>query len=377
MIYLDYCATSAPFESVLEVYKDINTNHFGNPSSLHFYGYESKKLLEEARTGILSLLNVDKVDNLIFTSSATEANNLVLKGVPFKYKNRGNRIITSLGEHPSVLNPLIQMKELFGFKVDYVPLKEDGEIDLEAFKSMMGDDVILVSIMGVNNETGAINPVKDIANIVKSYPKCFFHSDLTQAIGKIDLDYSIFDMFSFSAHKIGGVKGNGCLVYKKKVQFVPLVYGGEQEYSLRSGTVDVASSYSTYIALKTTLSLLKEKSGHVYQLRDYLYSKLEAIPSISLNSTKKGSPFVTSISLEKNKASVVVEGLSNKGICVSSVSACSSKGEPSSYVLTAMGKNSKQAHNPIRISFSFNTTKEEIDIFIQELERLLKETKTI
>ena len=115
----------------------------------------------------------------------------------------------------------------------------------------------------------------------------------------------------------------------------------------------------------------------MYQLRDYLYSKLEAIPSISLNSTKKGNPFVTSISLEKNKASVVVEGLSNKGICVSSVSACSSKGEPSSYVLTAMGKNSKQAHNPIRISFSFNTTKEEIDIFIQELERLLKETKTI
>ena len=182
MIYLDYCATSAPFESVLEVYKDINTNHFGNPSSLHFYGYESKKLLEEARNGILSLLNVDKVDNLIFTSSATEANNLVLKGVPFKYKNRGNRIITSLGEHPSILNPLIQMKELFGFKVDYVPLKGDGEIDLEAFRSMMGDDVILVSIMGVNNETGAINPVKDIANIIKSYPKCFFHSDLTQAI---------------------------------------------------------------------------------------------------------------------------------------------------------------------------------------------------
>ena len=196
MVYLDYCATSAPFESVLEVYKDINTNHFGNPSSLHFYGYESKKLLEEARNGILSLLNVDKLDNLIFTSSATEANNLVLKGVPFKYKNRGNRIITSLGEHPSILNPLIQMKELFGFKVDYVPLKEDGGIDLEAFKSMMGDDVILVSIMGVNNETGAINPVKDIANIIKSYPKCFFHSDLTQAIGKIDLDYSIFDMFS-------------------------------------------------------------------------------------------------------------------------------------------------------------------------------------
>lgn len=377
MIYLDYCATSAPFESALEAYTNVNKFHFGNPSSLHFYGYESKKLLEEARTGILSLLNVSKEDNLIFTSSATEANNLVLKGIPFKYKNRGNRIITSKGEHPSILNPLLQMKDLFGFKVDYVPLKEDGEIDLDAFSSLMGDDVILVSIMGVNNETGAINPLSSISRIAKKYPKCFFHSDLTQAIGKIDLDYSMFDMFSFSSHKIGGVKGSGCLVYKKKVQFVSLLSGGEQEYGLRSGTNDVASSYATYVALKTTMSLLKEKKGHIVELRDYLYSKLEEIPSISINSTKRGSPFVTSISLEKNKASVIVEGLSNKGICVSSVSACSSKGEPASYVLEAMGKTSKQAHNPIRISISFSTTKEELDTFILELTALLKETKNI
>lgn len=377
MIYLDYCATSAPFESVLSLFNKISSSNYGNPSSLHFYGFESKKILEDARNSILSILKVEKEDNLIFTSGATEANNLALKGVALKYQNRGKKIITSEGEHPSVLNALRQLHDLFGFEIVYLKLNEEGIINLEDLKKEIDKNTILVSIMGVNNETGAISPLKEIANIVKEYPKCFFHSDLTQAIGKIDLDYSIFDLFSFSAHKIGGLKGSGALIYKKKIQFVPLLSGGEQEYSLRSGTSDVASDACLFEAIRQTFDLLKEKREYVESIHSYLIEKLKEIPSICINSPSNSSPFVTSISLLENKASVVVEGLSNKKICVSSVSACSSKGEPSSYVLLSMGKDEKLAHNPIRISISFFTSKEEIDTFISELKTLLKETKNI
>ncbi|HAS55688.1 MAG TPA: cysteine desulfurase NifS [Firmicutes bacterium] len=377
MIYLDYCATGAPFESVLSLFKEISKNNFGNPSSLHFYGYESKKILEEARNSILSILKVDKEDNLIFTSGATEANNLALKGLALKYQNRGKKIITSEGEHPSILNPLRQLHDLFGFDIVYLKLNQDGVINLEDLKKAIDKDTILVSIMGVNNETGAISPLQEIAKIVKEYPKCFFHSDLTQAIGKIDLDYSIFDLFSFSAHKIGGLKGSGALIYKKKIQFIPLISGGEQEFSLRSGTSDVASDACLFEAIKVTFNYLKERKSYVESIHSYLIEKLEEIPSIVINSPSNSSPFLTSISLLENKASVVVEGLSNKKICVSSVSACSSKGEPSSYVLLSMGKSERLAHNPIRISISFFTTKEEIDTFIFELKSLLKETKSI
>ena len=373
MVYLDFAATTPPFSEAIQAFEDICLHHFGNPSSRHAMGFDSSRILEQSRNDILSCFGLAKSHRLIFTSGASEANSLAIKGLALRYKNRGKRIITTSVEHPSVLNSFRQLGEEFGFEAVELPVNGEGKVEPSALEEAMDKNVILVSIMAVNNETGSINDIPSLLKVVRKFPKALFHSDLTQAIGKVDIPMEDIDLFTFSAHKFGGLKGNGGLIFKKHLSFLPLVSGGQQEYLLRAGTVDVAGAYAMAVALKKTLEEQANIRARCKEIVSYAKSLLSRIEEISFNSPDDASPFVLNFSLARHKASVVVEALSEKQICVSSVSACSSKGEPVSHVLLAMGKGNIAAANSIRLSFGFSSNKGDVDAFFTEFTRILEE----
>lgn len=377
MIYLDNAATTPIFKEALDTYDDVSLHAFGNSESNHFVGHSASRILEEARQNILGLLGVSKSHNLIFTSGATEANNLALKGTSIHYHSRGNKIISSNVEHPSVTNPLKELSSILGFDVSFLPINRDGVIEPNLLNKALDNKTILVSIMAINNEIGSINDIGELSSLVHKFPKALFHVDATQAMGKINLPYSSIDLLSCSAHKFGGPKGTGFLLYKKNISFSPLNAGGEQENGFRAGTVDVASMASMSKALEMSLSRQKEFFALATSLYNELYSYLLSIPSqVEINShplSSKQSPFVLNFSLLKKKASVVVEALSNKGIYVSSVSACSSKEAARSEVILALGKNEDLAENSIRVSFGIHNTMAEIKQFEAGFSQILKE----
>ncbi len=367
-IYLDNAATTIPSKEVVALYNEIELNHFGNSGSIHKLGVDSLNYLNKARESILNSFGV-KGYKVYFTSSSTEANNLAIKGYARKYSSRGKHLITSNIEHPSVLECFRQL-EKEGFEVTYLKVNSDGIVTKEQLENAIKKDTILVSIMGTNNEIGSINPIKDLAAIVHKNPKVAFHVDTTQDVGKTKLDYSDIDMFVVSAHKIHGLKGSGALIAKQSLTFEPVISGGGQEEGNRSGTVSVALACCLAKAVKNSFPI-----KNIQEKQDFLFEKLTEIPGITMNSNKNCSPFIFNFSLTEKKASVVVEALSNKGIYVSSVSACHSKHETSSYVVEALGKDDKLSHNTLRVSMSNETTIEELEIFVQELKNILETIK--
>lgn len=373
IIYLDNAATTIVDEEVLASYEKAKKLYFANPSSIHIPGQEANRLLEKAREQILSNLNVKDKD-LIFTSGATEANNLAIKGYALKYQNRGKHLITSNVEHPSVLECYKQLEQYFGFEVTYLNVNEKGIIDIEDLKKAIRKDTILVSLMAVNNEIGTINPIKEISQLLKSYPLIVLHSDVTQGIGKIDIPYKDIDMLSFSGHKIHGLNSSGALIKNKKIELLPLLSGGGQENNLRSGTNDVALAVSLAKAIRLEFDKIVENYKKIAPIAAYLRSYLLSKKDVyELNSGD--NPYIINFSLLNKKASVVVEALSSRGIMVSSVSACHAKEEPISYVVQALGKNEQLSHNTIRVSLCKNTSLDEIKCFINELEKILEELK--
>ena len=374
IIYLDNAATSKVHPEVLDSYNQITLKYFANPSSIHFLGQESHRLLEKSREQILNLFKLTHHE-VIFTSGATEANNLAIKGYAFANKGRGNHIITSATEHPSVLNTVKQL-ENYGFEVTILPVNKYGIVEVNSLKAALKEDTILVSIMAVNNETGAINPIKEIGEVLKNYPKIAFHVDMTQAIGKVDIPLENIDMFSFAGHKIHGLLGSGALIKEKKIILEPQNNGGGQENNLRSGTNTVALSASLAKALRLAIKGQQENYQKVSNLRDYLLSYLKDNPDIySINSYSLDNPYILNFSLINHKASVVVEALSNKGIMVSSLSACHSKYEDYSYVVYAMNQDMKLAHNTIRVSFSYENSVDDVNSLIRGLKQIMKEIK--
>ena len=374
IIYLDNASTSKVNPEVLESYNQITLKYFANASSIHKLGQESNRLLEKSREQILKLFNLSHHE-VIFTSGATEANNLAIKGYAFANKGRGNHIITSATEHPSVLNTVKQL-ENYGFEITILPVNKNGVVEVNSLKEAIKDNTILVSIMSVNNETGAINPIKEIAELLKNYPKIAFHVDMTQAIGKVDIPLENIDMFSFAGHKIHGLLGSGALIKEKKIILEPQNSGGGQENNLRSGTNTVALSASLAKALRLALNKQKENYQKVSNLRDYLINYLKDNPDLySLNSFSLDNPYIVNFSTLNHKASVVVEALSNKGIMVSSLSACHSKNEDYSYVVYAMNHDMKLAHNTIRVSFSNENNVDDVNALIRALKIITKEIK--
>ena len=373
LIYLDNAATTKVNDEVLSSFEKAKKQYFANPSSIHTPGQEANRLLEKAREQILSTLGVNN-DELIFTSGATEANNLAIKGYALRYQNRGKHIITTNIEHPSVLEAVKQLEEHFGFEVTYLPVNKDGVIEVNDLAKSIRKDTILISIMAVNNEIGTINPIHEIAALLKKYPLIVFHSDVTQGIGKIKLPYEDMDMFSFSGHKIHGLNSSGALIKNKKIELLPLLSGGGQENNFRSGTNDVALAVSLAKALRLENDKIVENYAKIAPISAYLKNYLLGHQDLyELNSGD--NPYIINFSTLTKKASVVIEALSSHGIIVSSTSACHAKEEPMSYVVKALGKNDQLAHNTVRVSLSSGTTLDDIKYLIFNLESIIKELK--
>lgn len=368
IIYLDNAATTIPSKEVVALYNEIEINHFGNSGSIHKLGVDSLNYLSKARESILNTFGV-KNYKVYFTSCSTEANNLAIKGFARKFKSRGKHLITSNIEHPSVSECFKEL-ERDGFEVTYLKVNKDGVIDPEDLELAMRNDTILVSIMGTNNEIGSINNIKELSKIVHKFPKAVFHVDTTQDIGKTKLDFNDIDMFVVSSHKIHGLKGSGALIAKNNISFDPIISGGGQEEGNRSGTVSTAMACALAKAIKNVYPI-----KNVQEIHDFLRKELSSISGIEINSPLNCSPYILNFSLKEKKASVVVEALSNKNIFVSSVSACHSKGEASSYVVSAIGKDEKLAHNTIRVSLEKDTKIDDLKIFISELKHILETIK--
>lgn len=375
MLYFDYAASSPLSKTALSSYEE-SLSKFANPSSNHALGRALFREIEEDRDKILDAFGLSKDQyRILFTSSATESNNLIIKGIAKHYQNRGKHLITSVLEHPSVTAPFKALQKE-GFEVAYLPVNKEGKVEVDTLKAALNKETTLVSLIGTNNEIGSINDIPSLSNVIHQFPKAFFHSDLTQAVGKTAIDFSKLDLFSWSAHKFGGPKGVGGLVFKKNISFEPLLDGGGQEYGFRSSTLNYPGIVATTSALLEALKNQRGNEKKVRSLYDYLRTELQKNPETSINSPLDSSPYILNFSLKTKKASVLVEALSQEGIYVSSVSACSSKGEPISNVLLAIGKSEEDARNSIRISFSHETTLEEVKHLVfalnNTLERIIK-----
>ncbi|MEA4821908.1 MAG: cysteine desulfurase family protein, partial [Erysipelotrichales bacterium] len=313
-----------------------------------------------------------KMDEIIFTSGSSESNNFAIKGVAFKYKNRGKHIITSSIEHKSVLECFKQLEKEFGFEVTYLEPNEEGRITLETLEKNIRKDTILVSIMYVNNEIGTINPIPEIGKFLSDKPTIIFHCDATQAIGKIPVDLNNIDLVSVSAHKIYGLKGSGILVKKKNIELLPLIAGGGQEYGYRSGT----SNWPVNVMFAKTLRLAFDSQidnyNHVLKLKEKIINHLQEIENIQINTpVENASPYIINFSIKNKKAAVIAQAFDDHGICLSTISACSTKTEMPSHVIYETFKDIKRAESSIRVSMSKYTTFEEITKFLMVLDEIM------
>ncbi|MFO1444133.1 cysteine desulfurase [Bacillus sp. Bva_UNVM-123] len=365
MIYFDNSSTTKPFQEVLDSFTKVSVEYFGNPSSLHRMGGQSEKLLLQARDQIAQLLNV-QTNEIFFTSGGTESNNLAIKGAALKYKNRGNHLITTEIEHPSVKEAFSQLKES-GFRVTYLPVDSNGVVKMEEMQKAITDETILVSVMHVNNEIGSIQPIKEIGQLLKKYSKILFHVDHIQGIGKVPLSINDchVDLLSISGHKFHGLKGTGVLFIRNGVGISPLLSGGGQEGKKRSGTENVAGIVAMAKALRITLIKQVKHKETMTAIKHYLREQLEKIEGITIHTPiHESAPHILNFSIKGFKAEVFVHALEEHGIYVSTTSACSSKKQQASNTLLAMGIPDEEAMSAIRISLSYENTIDEAKQFI-------------
>lgn len=373
-IYLDNSATTKICDEALEEYVRVSRECYGNPSSLHGLGFAAEKLIDSAREEICTSLGI-KGGSVIFTASGTEANNLAIIGRAMakeRYK-RGAKIITTMGEHASVDAPLDMLQNL-GFTVVRIPTAS-GEIDMNALESELTRDVILVSIMMVNNETGALYDTAAVSGLVKSRcPEALVHIDATQSYLKLPFTKAKCggDMITISSHKIEGPKGVGALVVDGSVMksrgLSPIILGGGQEGGMRSGTENVPGISAFGVAVKIGNTTLRQRYAYLCSLKSYLIERLESeLCEISITKPKNSAPHIINITLPKIKSETMLHYLSSLGIFVSSGSACSSNQSHLSSALTAFGRTAAEADTSLRISLSHKNTREDIDGLIEGL----------
>lgn len=360
MIYLDYSATTPVDDRVLDTFVKVTRDYIGNPNSLHELGVEAKKLIDASTKQIADILRV-KESEVIYTSGASEANNMAIKGICFKYKNRGKHIITTTLEHSSVLE-VFKYLENEGFEVSYAKLDENGVVDIDELKKIIRDDTILVSICSVNSEVGVRQPVEEIGLLLKDYPKLYFHSDVTQSIGKEKVDFTNIDLASFSGQKFYGMKGVGCLIKKESIILESLIHGGKSTTVFRSGTPATALIVSLAKAMRLAYENYDEKRGKVEELNRYLVDGLCKL-NIDINSNDKCIPHIVNLSLRNIKSETMLHALEKDNIYISTQTACS-QGNYSLAVFSVTNDKEK-ASRSIRISLSHLTTKEEINKFLE------------
>ncbi len=376
MIYLDNSATTRCSEKAFEAMKKASLEDFGNPSSLHDFGYKSQLMREEAREIIAKTLKCDKKE-IYFTSGGTEGNNMALFGGAEAKKRRGNHIITSKIEHASVANPIKQL-EKEGFDITYLGTDSNGLVSVDELRSALRPDTIMVSIMMVNNEIGALQPVEEIGKAIKAFSdEILFHVDAIQAYGKyaINLKKLKIDMLTVSGHKIHGPKGSGFIYIKDKVRVIPQILGGGQEKGMRSGTENLPAIAGLGVAAKEAYDNLEENRAHMYALRDRLIDGLKDIEGLSFNGPldHDTAPHILSVSIKgaRTKAEVILHRLEEYGICVSAGSACSSNKPAISETLKAIGLDSDLLNRTIRFSFCPENTYQEIDAAIEAMSTIV------
>jgi cysteine desulfurase len=370
LIYFDNNSTTPIDPRVLEVMMPYFTNQFGNASSSHLFGLSIKKDVEVARRQVANLIGADSSE-IIFTSGATEAINLAIKGLAQAYSSKGNHIITVATEHKAVLDTCGYLESI-GFEVTYLPVKEDGLLDLNLLKDSIRKDTILVSVMHVNNETGVIQPIKEISQLVHEKGAIFI-SDCTQSAGKIKIDVQDLgiDALCMSAHKMYGPKGIGALYLNKKIKKIPSqIHGGGQERNFRSGTLNVPGIVGFGMACRLARLGLTINETKITELRDYLETELLKIKGSKVNGNKNQRIYNTSnIFFPNVNANILIDKLEN--IAVSNGSACSSEIFQASHVLVSMGLSDEEAFSCIRVSLSKNNTEIEVINFLEKLKRII------
>ena len=368
MIYLDNSATTAVNNEVMDTFMRVNEKFWGNPNSLHSFGALAEQVLIKSSRQVLDLLNANN-HQAIFTSGATESNNLAIKGVAMEYKSRGNHIITTKIEHPSVYEVCKDL-ESKGFEITYLDVSLPSEQIVKQLEEQITSETILVSCMHVNSEMGLVLPIEELGNVVKQYPKIKFHVDAVQSIGKLDVnvDAMNIDLLSISAHKIHGTKGVGALIVRRNLKLTPQTLGGGQMDGLRSGTVNVAGSAMLARAMRLLIENIEENSKRIQLLYDYTMKKLVDIDGLTCNNVfDNQSPYIINFWLKGIKGETLVHALASHEIYISAKSACSSKTKKASAVLLALGIDEVAATESVRVSFSHLSTLEEVDVFLKAL----------
>lgn len=373
-VYFDNSATTRCYDSVKDIVVKAMTEDFGNPSAMHLKGVEAEKYIKSSAESLARLLKVQEKE-ILFTSGGTESDNLALIGAAFANKRSGNHIITTSVEHPAVSQPALFLQEQ-GFEATYLPVDSRGVVKMDALKAVLREDTILVSVMYVNNEVGAVMPVEEIAALVhEKSPRALFHVDAIQAFGK----YRIYpkkmgiDLLSVSGHKIHGPKGVGFLYINEKAKIQPQILGGGQQGGMRSGTDNVPGIAGLGAAAVEIYKNLEENVENMYRLKEHIAQGLEKIGDIRINGMdlREGAPQILSISVMGVRSEVLLHSLEERGIYVSAGSACSSHKRKPSATLAAMGMSKDQIESTVRLSFCEENTIEEADYFLQVMGELV------
>ncbi|WP_077621229.1 cysteine desulfurase family protein [Sediminibacillus massiliensis] len=377
MIYLDNSATTKPYDAVLQSFQKVSESYYGNPSSVHSLGTDSERLLSKARQQASRLLDV-RTEEVIFTSGGTEGNNTAIKGIALAHQNRGKHIITSQVEHPSVIEACRALEKI-GFSVTYLPVDESGMISIEHLEAAITKETILISIMHVNNEIGTIQPVEKIGEIAKKHPKLFFHVDHVQGYGKVPLKLSGsgIDLCTISGHKVHGLKGTGLLYIKEGTHLFPLLHGGEQEMVYRSGTENVAGAVSLVKAMRMTTESYATGKDHLKSLRNSMISFLQKKENIYINTPETAAPHIINFSVPGFKPEVIIHALAEKGIFISTKSACSSKKPDESAILIACGLGKERAESALRVSLTYQNKLEEIQLFCTRFNEVIDQLSEV
>lgn len=376
--YLDNSATTRCFDETIKAVEEEMKTYYGNPSSMHKKGFEAEKKIREVTKIIASTLKCEESE-IIYTSGGTEADNMALIGIARAYKRQGKHIITSSIEHAAILQTAEFLKEE-GFEITYLPTDEKGIVDLEELKKSVREDTILVSIMGVNNEIGTVQPIEEISKIVKEKnPSALFHVDAVQAYGKIKLipKKMGIDLMSVSGHKIHGPKGVGFLYVSYKTKIKPIIFGGGQQKALRSGTENVCGIMGLGAAVEKLFATFDDDTKRMRELREYMIEGLLKIDGVRINGGQgeEAAPHIVSASISGVRAEVLLHSLEDKGIYISSGSACASNRPAVSETLKAISLPKELLDSTVRFSFSVFTSKEEIDYTLDCLKEIIEKLR--
>jgi len=377
-VYMDHAATTPVDPEVVEAMVPCLTEVYGNASSLHSFGREAHKAMEEARSRVARLINASP-EEIIFTAGGTESDNIAIKGAAYANRSKGDHIVTSTIEHPAVLETCRSLEEE-GFKVSYVPVDKDGIIEIESLRKAVTERTILITIMHANNEIGTIEPIEEIAEIAET-KNTILHSDAVQSAGKIPIDLKEIgiDLLSISAHKIYGPKGIGALYIRKGTRLEPIIHGGGHERGLRSSTENIPGIVGLGKAAELAERRMSEDTAYLTNLRDKLIkSTLNGIEESYLNGhPTKRLPNNAHLRFTGIEGEALILNLDEKGIAGSTGSACSSKKLLPSHVLMAIGLDEVQAHGSLRLTLGRENTKEDVGYVLQVLPETVKKLRAI